>query len=192
MKTVLVLSFFLLLSVDAHAADIVRKTSVVRGEDYMQSTFLKDNKPIASLKTNVDGNYDAKGTIPDGKVLFENSYNKTHGEEYYRDGKKHGRSRTYYASGELAAEAEYQYGKLIRETQYYKDGGKRFEVDYSNARDWGKLYYHNGKLKYEWNITTSLARGYKKAYNTDGSLRYTAYYDEKGHITQEIKEPPAS
>jgi antitoxin component YwqK of YwqJK toxin-antitoxin module len=42
----------------------------------------------------------------------------------------------------------------------------------------GKLYWPNGKLKYEWHLTRRDPIGYKKSYNKEGELRHAVFYDE--------------
>jgi len=173
--------------------EVIRRARVVRGEEYIENIFYIGNTEIARFKESHEGQSDFQGTIPDGKVNFVDEYKNTRGEEYYKYGKRHGESRSYYADGKLKAEEQYRLGRLMLKKEYYNDGLLRFEVDYEDARSWGdnkevgvgKLYHRDGTLKFEWHITRSESPGFKKSYNKDGSLRHAAYYDDFGRLIEE-------
>ena len=130
---------------------------------------------------------ESSGEIP-GRVDFLDESKKTYGIEYYLQGKKSGPSRTYFADGRLNVEAYYQWGKLLWKREYYNDGGIRLEVNYEDAREQtdnkergaGRVYYRDGTIKYEWNLTNSEKIGFKKSYSQDGELRAAFYFDEYG------------
>lgn len=173
--------------------EVIRRARVARGEDYIENVFYIGDEEIARFKESNEGLSDFQGTIPDGKVHFVDEYQNTRGEEYYKYGKKHGESRSYYADGKLKAEEQYRLGQLITKKEYYNDGHLRFEVDYEDARSLGdnkevgvgKLYARDSLLKFEWHITRSESPGFKKSYNKDGSLRHVAYYDDYGQLIEE-------
>ncbi len=173
---------------------VVRKARVIPGNNIVESIFYKDGQEFARQTHNEDGLVDQKGTLPEGKIRFEDDYSQTYGTETYRHGKKEGRSEIYYKDGRLKAKINYREDKIRSKSEFYADGTLRFEVDYQYARKYendkevgvGKLYYSNGNLKYEWNMTLQEAVGFKKSYNPDGQLRHEAYFDVTG---QEISKP---
>ena len=178
----------------AGAADVVRKTHVIRGQDYSVDIFYQDDQQIASQRQGTQGSSDLEGQIPDGRVRFYNEHDKTYGEEYFKRGQRHGLSKTYYPDGRLMKESHYLLGELVAEKEYYKDGRLRAEMDLSRAcRDCGtghekgegKLYYSNGRLKYEWNFNNGTL-GYQKAYTKNGELRFEAHYDQQGNRREDI------
>ena len=160
-----------------------------QGGNFRETFFYRGDEEIARTKSTAQGVIEQSGAIPDGKVVFVDSHTKTHGEETYRHGKKHGSAKTFYQDGKLWKEEQYRNGKLLTKKQYYKNGRTRFEVDYTDASvlgdgkevGVGKIYYPSGVLKYEWNVTRTNPRGFKKSYNTDGTLRAAAFYDEYGN-----------
>ncbi len=177
---------------------IVKKLKFSPGRDYMEGFFYIGDNIIASQKIVADKVVEQNGSIPDGKVEVINEEDETYGEEYYRDNKINGVSRIYYSDGKLKREAVYSFGKLTKVKDYFKSGTPQMEVDYSDAKDIagqketgiGKLYFRDGKLKYEWDITESNERGYKKSYNNDGEVTSSIYYDypkENTATNQEIK-----
>ena len=171
----------------------MRKTQLIRGGDYWESVFYQADQQIARQKISAHGVEEQEGEIPDGRVKFLDDASKTYGEEYYKNGKKYGLSKTYYASGQLMKEENYEDGKLQTGKEYYDNGSLRFEVDYQDKRDCpgnkgevgvGKLYFKNGVLRYEWNLTRTSRTGFKKSYNRNGELTLEAYYDEKCQLIQ--------
>lgn len=174
-------------STESLSGEVTRTTIVVRGRDYLENIFYRGGEEIARIKEFNDGTFEFSGEIPDGKVRFKDEYAGTYGEEFYQDGKRQGSAQTYFSDGRLKSTSEYLYGRLIRKKEYYPGGLLRFEVDYSDARDYdddevgiGKLYFPNGELKYEWRLINRESRGFKKSYNQDGTLRAVTYFDGKG------------
>ena len=167
-----------------------RKTFVTRGDDHVQNVFYKDGKEVARQTISNDGRIDQAGEIPEGRVKFIDEYNHAKGEENYLGGKKFGESKTYYPGGALKTEEKYENDKLIYTKDYYRTGTLRFSANYQDARNFGdnkevgigKLYYPDGTLKYEWSLIRSDPTGFKKSYNTDGSLRAETYIDETGKV----------
>lgn len=177
---------------------LLRKTIVVRGNDFLEHWFYRGEEVVGKQQINHTGVLNMEGEIPDGRIEFIDTYKNTTGEDYYREGVRDGNSTTYFADGRLKETAKYDRGKLVAKTEYYTDGRKRFEVDYTDARDIGddvetgigKLYYPNEKLKFEWHLTRRDPVGYKKSYNQDGTLRHTAIYDEENNIIEEkVRQP---
>ena len=172
--------------------EVVRKTRVQRARDSIENIFYVGEEIIVTQKVYADGKIEQDGKIPDGRVKFYDEYEQTYGEEYYSYGKKHGRVLTYYQDGKLKSEAEYRYGRIIKNKEYYPQGRVRFEVDYSDALPGGdqkesgigKLYYSDGTLKYEWNLTLTNKGGYKRSYNQDGTLRAESKFDEYGRLIE--------
>lgn len=172
------------------AQEIVRKTKLIRGSDYYEDVFYSGNQELARQKTTGQKVLEQNGEIPDGKIKFIDESEHTYGEEYYRNGKKEGLSRTYYEDGWLKMESDYREGAILNSKEYYKNGNLRFEVNYEDARDdkedsevgIGKLYFSDGTLRYEWDLTKSKKIGFKKSYNQNGELVYEAYYDADGKL----------
>ena len=173
--------------------EVVRRTRVQRASDYIENIFYVGDEVIARQMVYADGRMDQEGKIPNGPVKFFDEYQQTYGVEYYYDGKKHGTIKTYSQDGTLKSEAEYVYGQLVKNKEYYSSGLVRFEFDSSDAiisgdqREVGigKLYYPDGKLKYEWNLTRTNKGGYKRSYNQDGTLRAESFFDENGQFLKE-------
>lgn len=167
---------------------VVRRDRLSPGRDYMESVFYVDDAEIARQKTAGGKIVETTGKIPDGKVKFVDESGNRHGVEYYRDGRKDGPSNTYDPDGQAFEEAYYRYGKLLWRKEYYSDGSPRLEIDYQDARDAGgdvetgrgKLYYKDGTVKYEWQLTNRDEEGFKKSYDQKGGLRGALYFDRDG------------
>ena len=172
--------------------EVTRRTRVERGSDIIEHVFYQNAQEIAHQKIYPNGRIEQTGIIPDGKVKFYDEYQGSHGEEHYLSGKKSGPEKTYYSNGRVKSEGQYRNGKSVTLKEYYKNGNVRFDVDYSDARNdiegkevgIGKLYYPNGTLKYEWNLTASNRKGHRKSYNRDGQLRAEFYYDQYGNLIE--------
>lgn len=174
---------------------ITRKDRLSPGRDYLESIFYLNDLPVGSPWEEVarqkiinEEVVESSGEMPEGRVDFLDESKKTYGTEYYMGGQKSGPSRTYFADGRSNIEAYYQWGKLLWKREYYNDGGIRLEVNYEDAREQsdekergaGRVYYKDGTVKYEWNLTNSEKVGFKKSYNPDGALRAAFYFDEYG------------
>ncbi len=178
--------------------DVVRFTRVQHGAEFVESNFFIGDQLICNQKFYADGHVDQTGEIPDGWVKFTDEIDQTHGEEYYHNNKKDGEVKTYYDNGQLKSDAYYSNGVLTKNKEFYTNGKVRFEVDYSDAIfsedknevGIGKLYFLNGYLKYEWNLTRSNKGGYKRSYNQDGTLRAESQFDEYGRFIREVKVQP--
>ena len=172
----------------AFPGQILKKTQMLRGVAVVEHIFYRDGQEIAHQTIDKDGQVTQSGSVPDGPVKIFDSQTQSYGEENYLGGKRYGPARLFYSNGQLRSETSYHLEKIERQKEYYPDGKLRFEVDYSDARNYpgdkevgiGKLYNPNGSLKYEWNITKNQSEGYKKSYNSDGSLRAVYYFDENG------------
>jgi len=170
--------------------EIIRRSRVVLGGDYLEDVFFQDGQVIARQRISANGVDEKVGEIPDGKIKFFDESNGTYGEEYYHDGKKSGLVRTYYNDGRINSEAEYYNGSLLTKKEYYKSGIVRFTVDYADAlynKDEvevgvGKVYFSDGTLKYEWSLTRNGPPNFKKSYNRNGELTLEINYDEEGRL----------
>ncbi len=189
-------------SPDNSSETVVCKSQVIRAVNETQIVCYRGNQEIARKVITSDGQTQQSGQIPDGVVKFTDSYNNLSGEDNYLNGKKFGTSKMFYADGVLKTETKYEADNIIWQKDFYHNGTLRFEADYTDApRDYqidpevgvAKLYYPDGKLKYEWNITRTTNPGYKKSYNTDGSLRAVTYFDGEGHqITPQPAQGPTA
>lgn len=171
---------------------IVRKDRLSPGRDYVESVFYLNDTEVARQRIVNEKVVESSGEIPEGRVDFLDESKKTYGTEYYLEGKKSGPSRTYFADGRSNIEAYYQWGELLWKREYYNDGGIRLEVNYEDAREQsdnretgvGRVYYRDGTIKYEWNLTNSEKIGFKRSYNPDGALRAAFYFDEHGQLVE--------
>jgi len=180
------------LSSRKHNLSIVRRDSLSPGRDYTESVFYAEDAEIARQKIAGGMVVETTGKIPHGKVKFVNESNNMHGVEYYDNGKKDGPSNTYYPDGQAFEEAYYRHGKLLWKKEYYNNGSPRLDIDYQDAREYGedvevgrgKLYYKDGTVKYEWQLTNSDEEGFKKSYNQKGELRGALSFDRDGHLME--------
>ena len=170
-------------------ATLSRTTTIQRGRDRLIDVYYDGDKEVARHTRDAHGIVDKEGTVLNGRIHFSDEYRKTYGEEYYRKGKKHGMSETFYEDGKIKEKAYYEFGKLIWDKKYYAGGALRFEGYYEDAREEkgntetgiGKLYNQKGRLRYEWHFTYSDPIGFRKTYNQYGQLLYEEYFDEKGN-----------
>jgi len=172
-------------SLEKKVNPIIKKVKLSPGRDYEEGLFYLGENIVGRQKI-VDGKIvEQTGKTPQGRIEFADDLRETYGFEYYDKGKIHGESKTYYKDGFIKEELEYQYGNLIKAKRYYSNGKLRIDVDYSDAREKdgekevgeGKLYFKDGTLKYEWRMTNSSPKGYKKSYNKEGKLISALYYD---------------
>lgn len=172
--------------------EVIRRSRVIAGEDALEDVFSRAGRVIARQKVSAKGIEEKVGEIPDGVVKFFDESQRTHGQEHYRSGQKDGLVRTYYEDGRLNSESLYRHGKLLTKKEYYKSGVLRLDVNYTQARvdkdnketGIGKLYFPNGTLKYEWNLTRSSNPGFKKSYDRNGQLTFEAHYDQEGSLIE--------
>ena len=176
--------------------EIVRKMRLDPSRKFTESVFFLDDRQIAGYKSMREEIFDIMGEIPDGKVSFINETRRTYGEEYYRNGQRHGMYREFFSDGNIKKEVEYSYGKVKNVKEYYIDGQVRMEVDLYDALIFrgkdeeagaGKLYFRDGTLKYEWSLTNMNEHRYRKAYNIKGELIQLDYFDHNGHLKRTIK-----
>jgi antitoxin component YwqK of YwqJK toxin-antitoxin module len=170
---------------------ITRKTRVASKKGlYTESIFYKGNIEIARFRESGGRIYNRTGKIPDGRVEFFNDATKTHGEEFYKKGKKHGLCKEYYETGKLKKETQYFQGKMVNQKEYYINGALRKEQDSGYAfgemgrgeKGKGKIYYRDGTLKYEWRKIKGEPEGYVKSYDRQGRLESASYFDEDGNL----------
>lgn len=177
--------------------EVIRKTRLAPERTFEISVFYQGGDEIARHKVAKDMTYDNEGEIPDGRVKFINESNKTYGAEFYRGGRRHGPAKVYYRDGPLKREMEYQYGRLIKNKEYYHDETLRMEEDFTDAREYndnrevgiGKVYFRDGTLKYEWFMVNSEPTGFNRSYDTRGRLVYEVLFDEYGQIVQSQAVP---
>ena len=172
---------------------IVRKTKMSPGREYNEHFFYEGDTRVARYRSKGHEVIERSGAIIEGKVKFINNDDQTYGEEFYKEGKREGKALTFFKDGRLKEVSHYNEGKLLITKQYYKDGSLRMEINYEDARPYdndkevgiGKVYFKNGVLKYEWNMTNGLKRGFKKAYNEQGRVVSATFFDEFGIIVDQ-------
>lgn len=177
---------------EIRTGEIVRQNRVIPGDDYEESVFLQGGKEIARQKIVRGEVVEQIGQVPSGNVRVQDLYQQTKGEEFYKDGKRQGVARMYYEGGVLRRETTYEDGKILLVKEYFNNGAIHFTEDLRDALDIpnqkelgvGKVYYRNGMLKYEWNLTRSNRRGFKKAYNAAGEVVMETYFDQKGQVVE--------
>ncbi|MCA9400886.1 MAG: hypothetical protein KC713_04620 [Candidatus Omnitrophica bacterium] len=173
--------------------NISKKIYLSPGRDFYEARIFQGEKQIATQVIKNNAITRQNGDIPDGKLEFINTHDQTYGHEHYKNGMIDGIAVAYFESGRLKKEEEFREGRLLKVKEFYPTGELRFICDYRNAREWGdnpevgegKVYHKNGKIKYEWNITTQLFKGYKKSYNRFGQLTSETYYDNQGNIVEQ-------
>jgi antitoxin component YwqK of YwqJK toxin-antitoxin module len=125
---------------------------------------------------------DANG-LRQGRWLVTNKTKKLPGygpdqlieETNYKDGKKEGIKKQYYADGKLKSEVPYQNNIPKGNSRtYYPNGNLSEEGTWKNGGWDGvyKYYYENGKLSYEWNFVNGKREGEQKYYFPNGKLNY--------------------
>ncbi len=175
--------------------DVVRKVRWEPNRKFEQNIFLIDGQEVARFKNIREKIFDIEGVIPDGEVKFERKSKGTYGYEHYSNGKRHGPYVEYYDNGQVAREADYYQGKRISVRDYYYDGTLRMEENVFDAlllcddpeAGWGKTYYRDGTLMYEWALTNELDGGYKRSYNVKGELTEEKIYDDRCEIESIVR-----
>lgn len=172
--------------------EIVKKTRVERGGDYLESIFFIGDQEIARQRIVKGEVVEHKGEEINGEVSFTNDLDQTYGKETYQNNRRQGQSITYFPDGKVMLKEDYSRGILTASREYYSSGKIRFDLNYYdalNCKDMresgvGKLYYPSGILKYEWNLSSMKGGGFKKAYYTDGSLRLESTYNSQCEVVE--------
>lgn len=172
--------------------EITRQSILEPNRQYYENVYYANGEEIARNKSDGKKVFDIVGTIPDGPVKFKDFTEKTHGTEYYKNGKRHGELVEYYNEGPLKGQATYAAGKVQTSKDYFFDGTLRMELDlrdgmpFSDSMDKGsgKMYHRNGKLMYEWHLTNSDENRYTKAYDVEGNLTQLEIYDAFGKLLE--------
>jgi len=175
--------------------EVIRKEHLDPSREFSLNILFADGKEIARFKSVEDKIYDIEGKIPDGKVKFINEAKRFYGIENYKNNKRHGTYSEYYFEGKIHKRIEYFYGKKRTMKEYFIDGQVRMESDYTDAlfftNDFeagrGRIYYRDGTIMYEWNLTNADPNRFKKSYNIKGELSEEKYFDEYGKITRLIE-----
>lgn len=174
---------------------VIRKILMNPNRTFAESRLYSEGLLIAQFNSvNNDDIIDLKGVLPEGKVSFINETKETYGEERYQKGKRHGTYIEYYDNGVVYRQAKFYNGELMENTVYYFDGTPRLTADFKDALRFvedpevghGKIFYRNGTLMYEWELTNMLKGGYKKSYNRDGELVEEKIYDNIGDLVEVI------
>ncbi|MBZ0165542.1 MAG: hypothetical protein K8I00_01960, partial [Candidatus Omnitrophica bacterium] len=169
--------------------------------------LMNPNRTFAESRIYVDGELvcqfssvggdeieNLKGALPEGRAGFVNETKETYGEERFQKGQRHGRYVEYYSNGVVYRQAKFYQGKLVENEIFYFDGTPRRIEDFKDALrfvedpevGYGRIFYRNGRLMYEWKLTNLLKGGYKKSYNKDGALVEEKIYDNMGDLVEVI------
>jgi len=181
---------------------VTRTESKSPKNNYSESIFIVDGKEVARFKREDEKIFDVQGDIPDGKIEFVNKWKSTYGFEQFQNGKRDGRSESFYKNGQIQSKASYRNGRLLARKSYYHGGGLRMEEDYTNTSRLskftqdkfervgrGKIYRLNGSIKYEWFITDDAKQYYTKRYNSRGEIVQENYYNTNGEYIKKEKSP---
>jgi len=101
-------------------------------------------------------------------------------DEFYRRGKKHGISSTYFPNGNVSEQIGWKEG--IKDgvwKQYFEDGTLKIEGDYVNGRLEGDIKYYDpyGKLTHEGRYVHSLRDSTWVFYKDNGEVKLKKIYD---------------
>ena len=163
---------------------------------FFVNIIFSDGQEVARFKSDGEKVFDVEGSIPDGKISFENVSEKTYGNEYFFDGQRDGLYQEYLNDGRLRFEKNYARGKVMTLKEFFDSGSLRMEVDYRDAL-WidddetgkGRVFLNNGILIYEWHMTMNDPNRYKKAYNHSGDLVEVRYFDSQGKLVSQKQIP---
>ncbi len=157
-----------------------------------------NGEQIGRFKSQGERIFDMSGDVPDGKVAFENTTTKTYGNAEWRDGAWDGEYREYFKTGQLRFIKEYDRGKIVWMKEYFTSGDLRMEIDYRDALNvpdevetgHGIVYFNDGRVMYEWNLTNRDPNRYKKAYNRHGQLVEILRFDPSGQLIKTERVTP--
>jgi len=127
-----------------------------RGEDVCY--FWNEKKPFT-------GRADLHGPVPV--------------KSYYKDGKLHGESITFYPNGRILKKISYKNGKLHGERiLYYEHGQVKDKVNFINGLSQGEWieYYENEQVKSKSNIKDGKLHGEVIKYYEDGQIEIKENY----------------
>ncbi len=100
-------------------------------------------------------------------------------EESFKDGKKHGKSISWYANGKREWEDNYKNGKRYgKSSEWYKSGQKKTEINYKNGKRYGKsiVWYRNGYKKAENYFKNGKLDGLNVQWGKDGKKSCDCFY----------------
>lgn len=174
---------------------IIRKILMNPNRTHSESRIYNDGELVAQFSTKRGDEIERlKGALPEGEVSFINETRETYGRERYHKGKRHGAYLEYYSNGALFRRAKFYKGKLMENEIFYFDGTPRRTEDFKDALrfvddpevGFGRIFYRDGGLMYEWKLTNLLKGGYKKSYNKEGKLVEEKIYDNMGDLVEII------
>ncbi|MDD4425020.1 MAG: hypothetical protein PHS40_03750 [Mariniphaga sp.] len=112
-------------------------------------------------------------------------------EESFAGGVKHGVSRTYYPSGEILEESEWQNGLQEGNYQLFFENGKPYmQCKFSKNKRNGLClsYFMNGRMEMEAYYKNNLRQGEWKYYNDQGEYLYSLNYEQGKLINPEVRD----
>ena len=103
------------------------------------------------------------------------NYNQKKIRTYYKNGKKHGESLSWYPSGQLKEKGKYKKGKKIgKHKGFWPNGILRFEKIYLEGLLHGEQnqYHQNGIVSRLSNYKSGKENGLQKGWRVNGDLKY--------------------
>ncbi len=113
-------------------------------------------------------------------------------EDYYKNDKKHGESRTFYTgTGELYEETDWINGEETGVYRsYFRSGKTNFECQMKNGlRDgYCQSFYENGRVEMEGFYTLGIPDNEWTYYDEEGKLIYTLEYKKGRLMNPEVRD----
>ncbi len=122
-------------------------------------------------------------------VSFSNNVKVS--EEKYTGGVKQGISRTFYPSGEVLEETDWQNGKQEGNYRvFFKNGNPYMQCKISNEKRNGLClsYFQNGRVEMEAYYKNNLRHGEWKFNNEQGEYLYSLIYEDGHLLNPEVRD----
>ena len=126
----------------------------------------------------------------EGKWIFFSDHVKI-SEENYKKGLKHWISRTYYPTGEVLEETEWQNGRQEGNYRLLFHNGKPYlQCKYSDGKRNGLClsYFQNGRVEMEAWYSNNLRQNEWKFYNEKGQYLYSLRFDNGKLLNPEVRD----
>lgn len=144
--------------------------------------FNEPGKKIAEGNY-VDEKREGKWTLYSGDIKIS--------EEQYKNGEKHGISKTFYPTGELFEKTEWKNGEQEGNYEvFFKNGKPYMQCKYSNGKRNGLClsYFKNGRVEMEAWYIDNLRNDEWKFYNEEGEFLYSLKYNQGKLLNPEVRD----